>query len=102
MIEWICIELSRHFINLLIDKIELFITGLYFNLGVLRKGGKELTLEEDPELAPKYVLQNSGRMCYLLENPYKNQTFSRIKFHSVPTNDSTDLTYHTNDNYDQT
>jgi hypothetical protein len=57
-------------------------SGLYFNLGVFREGGREIMPEEDPDMAPKYVLDHADRMSYLLRNPYKNATFERIKFHS--------------------
>lgn len=69
-----------------LSKIKLYIPGLYFNLGVFREGGREITPEDDPEMAPKYILDHEDRMGYLLRNPYKNATFDRIKFHNLTYN----------------
>jgi hypothetical protein len=38
-----------------------------------------MTVEEDPDMAPKYVYDHSDRMSYLLKNPFKNVNFDRIK-----------------------
>jgi hypothetical protein len=73
---WI-FQLRHHF------GLSCFPTGLYFNLSAFRKGGKEMTVDEDPELAPKYVLDHQDRMGYLVTNPFTNSTFSRIKFHRI-------------------
>ena len=65
--------------------------GLYFNLESFRKSGQEITPMEDPEMAPKYVLDHADRMRYLLKNPFKNVTFERVKFQRSDRHDQVEM-----------
>lgn len=50
--------------------------GLYFNLRRVRKGG-EVTLSDDPHLAPAFILRHPKKYSHLLRNPYKDQVLAR-------------------------
>ena len=45
--------------------------GLYFDKSFMRSGnGTELTKQQDPEFAPRYMQEHFERFSYLLANPY--------------------------------
>ena len=50
--------------------------GLFFDRRPISSG--EASAASDPEYAPPYVLSNKHHYGYLLHNPYRNKTLTRV------------------------